>query len=181
MEPLCQSIRRLFGGYFYVRSRSISFKGAAPKKYHSYTVITRSFRANGLVCNYFDKYPMFGTKQLNYLNWRRIYMLIACKQHLTERGITEYKRIKLNHNTAHSTWTWAHLSLFYAEPKLQDPVRIVRYSGARMNQRTEQNAVVTTEIPQNAAVRLFQPFWQPEFWLLASGSSRSVFFSFAKK
>ena len=101
---------------------------------------------------------MFGTKQLNYLNWLRIYMLIACKQHLTERGITEYKRIKLNHNTARSTWTWAHLSRFccsgfYAEPKLQDPVRIVRYSGARMNSRTEQNAVVTTalvKIPQNA-------------------------------
>jgi len=43
---------------------------------------------------YFDKYPLVGSKQQDYLDFVRVAKLMASKAHLTLEGIEEIKQIK---------------------------------------------------------------------------------------
>jgi hypothetical protein len=78
--------------------------------------MTYNLKSNGLVCAYFDQYPLFSSKRLNYLDWRRIHELMVSKQHLTEKGRSEIMLIKGNFNSTRTTFTWGHLASFYAQP-----------------------------------------------------------------
>jgi len=46
------------------------------------------------VINYFDRYNLLSKKHISYLRWRKVYILIQNKEHLTEKGITRIMKIK---------------------------------------------------------------------------------------
>ena len=83
------------------------------KEYSSYTVITSSNATNSLVDNYFKDYPMFSSKQLNYLEWSKVFNFILNKKHLLRKGALICLESKNNMNKNRKTWNWDHLDQFY--------------------------------------------------------------------
>lgn len=57
-----------------------------------------SFGSAKKVINYFDEYTLLSSKFINYLKWRKAYLLIQHRDHLTESGIDKIKKLKLSMN-----------------------------------------------------------------------------------
>ena len=53
-----------------------------------------SFGSAKKVIKYFDKYHLLSSKHINYLKWRKAYILIQNGDHLTLEGIEKIKKIK---------------------------------------------------------------------------------------
>lgn len=53
-----------------------------------------SFGSAYKIINYFDRYHLQSTKQINYLKWRKVYLLIQEKKHLNKAGYEQIKKIK---------------------------------------------------------------------------------------
>ena len=83
------------------------------KEYSSYMVITSGDSTNLLVDNYFKKFPMFSSKQLNYLEWSKVLYLKLNKKHLLKKGALICLEAKNNMNKNRNRWTWNHLNKFY--------------------------------------------------------------------
>lgn len=56
------------------------------KEYYSYMITTSSLSTNLLVDNYFKQFPMFSSKQLDYLEWSKVLHLRLNKRHLVDSG-----------------------------------------------------------------------------------------------
>jgi len=67
--------------------------------------------------NYFDRFPMFSSKYLNYQDWRNVYdILIIKKEHLGKNKLDTYnkvKKIKDGMNKKRLLFNWNHLNNFY--------------------------------------------------------------------
>jgi hypothetical protein len=63
-------------------------------KYYSFMVIAHNDKSKDKIINYFDRYPLFSSKNLNYLDWKKVRKLVLNKQHLTLEGLNEIKKIK---------------------------------------------------------------------------------------
>jgi len=78
--------------------------------------ITNKIGASVIV-NYFDKYPMFSSKYMNYQNWRNVYeILIIRKEHIGINKLNTYKKvekIKNQMNNKRCVFNWDHLNDFY--------------------------------------------------------------------
>lgn len=55
-----------------------------------------------IIIPHFDKYPLITSKQLNYLDFKKVILIIYSKKHLTEEGMNEIKKIIKNMNTNRS-------------------------------------------------------------------------------
>lgn len=53
-----------------------------------------SFGSARKVINYFDQYHLQSTKHINYLKWRKTYLLIQEKKHLTVSGLEKIYKLK---------------------------------------------------------------------------------------
>lgn len=84
---LLDLIKTYFGGYIGYRL-----------KLDTYYYGSTSFKSAKLVIDYFDKYHLLSDKHLNYLKWRKAYVLIYKKQHLNINGIEKIKKLKNNMN-----------------------------------------------------------------------------------
>ena len=116
---ICSAIAAFFDASLYDRTRQVALKKNKTllKEYSFFIVMTCNLKSNGLVCNYFDQYPLFSSKRLNYIDWRHVHQLMVTKNHLTSEGRADYLRIKSNFNQNRTTFTWDHLYSFYAEKK----------------------------------------------------------------
>jgi hypothetical protein len=70
-----------------------------------------------ILVNYFEKYPLWSSKYLNYLNWRDAYfILIINKEHIVSNKLDTYnkiKEIKEKMNTKRRYFNWDHLNKFF--------------------------------------------------------------------
>ena len=57
-----------------------------------------SFGSARKVINYFNKYHLLSSKYINYIKWRKSYIIIQEKRHLTEDGIEKIKKYKNSMN-----------------------------------------------------------------------------------
>ena len=73
------------------------------KEYVSYMIITSSLSTNLLVDNYFKQFPMFSSKQLDYLEWSKVLHLRLNKQHLIDSGALMCLEAKNSMNTNRTT------------------------------------------------------------------------------
>lgn len=89
------------------------------KEYFSYMVITSSNATHSLVDHYFKEYPMFSSKQLNYLEWSKVFNLVLNKKHLIRKGALICLDSKNNMNKNRKTWNWNHLDSFYNQSFLR--------------------------------------------------------------
>ena len=86
-DYLLKLIKDFFGGNIgYISSQDTYYYGST------------SFGAARKVINYFDHYHLQSTKHVNYLKWRKAYILIQDKKHLTDVGIDKIKKLKQSMN-----------------------------------------------------------------------------------
>lgn len=63
--PICNTIAESFDLGIYHRTRK--------KKYHLIIIVSTSFHTNNKIINYFEKFPLFSSKYLDYKNWKAIH------------------------------------------------------------------------------------------------------------
>lgn len=80
-------IKKFFGGNIgYIKSQDTYYYGST------------SFGSAKMVINYFDRYHLLSNKNINYLKWRKAYVIIQNKDHLIEKGLTQIKKLKSTMN-----------------------------------------------------------------------------------
>lgn len=67
------------------------------KQYFSLSV--SSFEKLKVIINYFGLYPLFGIKNKDFKDWVKVYNMFLIKQHLTENGRCEIKKIQSGMNS----------------------------------------------------------------------------------
>ena len=78
------------------------------KEYFLISLSSQKARAN--LVNYLDKYTLFSSKLLNYIDWRECHYLINNNEHLTEKGQNTALLLKSKMNTKRTYYNWDHLS-----------------------------------------------------------------------
>ncbi len=66
------------------------------KSQDSYYFGSTSFGSAKKVINYFDRFHLLSSKYVNYLKWRKAYIIIHNKDHLTEKGLNKLIKLKKN-------------------------------------------------------------------------------------
>ena len=82
-DPLLLLIQNYLGGHIGYR-----------KNQDTYYYGSTSFGSAKKVISYFDEYHLLSNKHLNYLKWRKAYLLILQKEHLTVKGIEKIEMLK---------------------------------------------------------------------------------------
>lgn len=80
-------IKKIFGGYLGYR-----------KNQNTYYYGSTSFGSAKKVINYFDNFHLQSSKYVSYLRWRKAYIIIQEKRHLTEKGINNIIKLKNSMN-----------------------------------------------------------------------------------
>jgi len=78
-----------------------------------YRVRTTNLRANHLLINYLDEYPLFSSKYLNYIDWLKVLKYFECKEHTNLEAIKNIIKIKSGMNDRRTEFNWDHLNKFY--------------------------------------------------------------------
>ena len=68
------------------------------KSQDTYYYRSTSFGSAKKVISYFDRYHMLSTKQINFLKWRKAYVFIQNRDHLTEAGLEKISKLKSSMN-----------------------------------------------------------------------------------
>ena len=80
-------IMEFFGG-------NIGYRSSQDTYYYGST----SFGSAKKVINYFDHFHLQSSKHISYLKWRKVYLLIQSRDHLTEQGLNKIKKLKESMN-----------------------------------------------------------------------------------
>ena len=78
-----------------------------------YRVRTTNLQGNNKAKDYLIKYPLFGTKYLDSIDWMKVLDLFNNGEHKTELGKEKILYIKSNMNDKRTVFTWDHLQSFY--------------------------------------------------------------------
>lgn len=62
-----------------------------------------------IIINYFDNFPLYSSKHLDYLDWKKAAELILNNKHYTEEGIKEINIIRNKMNLKRTEFNWDHL------------------------------------------------------------------------
>jgi hypothetical protein len=68
------------------------------KSQDTYYYESTSYGSAKNVISYFDHYHMLSTKYVNYLKWRKAYIVVQNKDHLCEKGLNKIKSLKSTMN-----------------------------------------------------------------------------------
>lgn len=69
------------------------------KTQNTYYYSSTSFGSALNVIKYLDKYHMLSSKHINYLKWRKVYLLVQSKKHLTSQGQNQILKLKSTMNS----------------------------------------------------------------------------------
>lgn len=78
-----------------------------------YTLAATSKVSLAIAINYFNKYPLFTSKYLDYKDWEQVANLLINNQHLTDEGINTVELVRSRMNTKRIEFNWDHLKNFY--------------------------------------------------------------------
>ena len=78
-----------------------------------YRVRTTSLQGNIQAKNYLIRYPLFGTKYLDSIDWMKVVDLFSNGEHKTELGKKKIMEIKSTMNNKRTVFYWDHLQNFY--------------------------------------------------------------------
>lgn len=81
-------IKDFIGGNIYYR-----------KSQDTYYYGSTSFGSAKNVIKYFDKYHLLSSKHVNYLKWRKSYIIVQDKKHLTKEGYNKILKLKKSMNS----------------------------------------------------------------------------------
>jgi len=74
-----------------------------------YTLTASSLESIKVIINYFNKYPLYSSKYLDYKDWEIIAKLRLNNEHYTEDGISKVELAKNSMNNNRTFFKWAHL------------------------------------------------------------------------
>jgi len=80
-------LKKFFGG-------NIGYRTAQDTYYYG----SMSFGSARNVINYFDRFHLLSSKHINYLKWRRAYLLIQRGDHLSVKGWNKISKLKATMN-----------------------------------------------------------------------------------
>ena len=63
-------------------------------------VVKKFSDITSVIIPFFEKYPLLGSKSKDFIDWRKIVILMTSKVHLTEEGIEEISKIKSSMNSS---------------------------------------------------------------------------------
>lgn len=86
-EDLLILIKKFLGG-------NIGYRKILDTYYYGST----SFGSAKKVINYFDQHHLLSSKHINYLKWRKAYIIIQNKEHLNQFGIEQIIKLKMTMN-----------------------------------------------------------------------------------
>lgn len=69
-----------------------------------------------VLVNYFNQFPLFSSKHLDFLAWNETYFLIKNKQHFIKNGVeglNKIENLKNSMNNKRVDFNWDHLNNFY--------------------------------------------------------------------
>lgn len=78
-----------------------------------YRVRTTNLQGNLQVKYYLNKYPLFGSKYLDSMDWMEVVDIFEKREHKTPLGKEKIINIKSNMNDKRTVFTWDHLQNFY--------------------------------------------------------------------
>ena len=78
-----------------------------------FRVRTTNLQGNIQIKNYLNKYPLFGTKYLDSIDWIKVVDLFNNGEHKTDLGKEKIIKIKSNINDKRTVFIWDHLQNFY--------------------------------------------------------------------
>lgn len=78
-----------------------------------YTLTASSKVSLDIIINYFNKYPLFSSKYLDYKDWEKVAYLILNIQHYTDEGINTVELVRSRINTKRTDFNWDHLKGLY--------------------------------------------------------------------
>lgn len=105
---ICSKLASFFNVTLYSRTRK-----QGDKEFYFFMVMAHNVNSHIIVCNYFDTYPLFSSKYLNYQDWRLVHKMQLNKEHLTVNGETKCVIIKQRFNKKRTVFSWSHLDHFY--------------------------------------------------------------------
>ena len=73
------------------------------KSQDTYYYGSTSFGSAKKVINYFDHFHLLSSKHVNYLKWRKAYIIIKNKDHLNKDGIDKIIKLKNTMNRLNDT------------------------------------------------------------------------------
>lgn len=75
-----------------------------------YILAASSRKSLSVIINYFQVFPLFSSKYLDYLDWSKAVKLIINDKHFTEKGLIEIDSLKNNMNNKRVYFNWDHLN-----------------------------------------------------------------------
>lgn len=78
-----------------------------------YTLAASSKLSLDIIINYFNKYPLFSSKYLDYKDWEKVADLIINNQHYSKQGINTVELVRSRMNTKRTDFSWDHLNGIY--------------------------------------------------------------------
>nr|YP_010555402.1 LAGLIDADG endonuclease [Ramaria cf. rubripermanens]UYR22150.1 LAGLIDADG endonuclease [Ramaria cf. rubripermanens] len=78
-----------------------------------YRIRTTSLRGNIVLEDYFNRFPLFGTKYLDYKDWLDVLNFFKLGEHTNKSAIEKIISIKSNMNDKRINFIWDHLQNFY--------------------------------------------------------------------
>nr|AYM32749.1 LAGLIDADG homing endonuclease [Termitomyces sp.] len=92
----------------------VSLKNTRENTPHpQYRLRTMSLETNLILVNYLNEYPLFGSKFLDYNNWKEILNLFNPKFRYSKENIDKILNLKKEMNDNRTIFTWNHLNNFY--------------------------------------------------------------------
>jgi len=117
---LCQRLNDHNGQnnlYFLVEIAKILFTSVKSirmdQSHPQYRIRTTNLNGNIALENYLNKYPLFGTKYLDYRDWEKVLNLFKSGEHINNTGKEKIVSIKNNMNDNRTVFIWDHLQNFY--------------------------------------------------------------------
>lgn len=78
-----------------------------------YRLRTTNLDSNLILVNYLNEYPLFGSKYLDYNNWKEILNLFNPRFKYSKENIDKVLNLKKEMNDNRTIFTWDHLNNFY--------------------------------------------------------------------
>lgn len=75
-----------------------------------YTLTASSKVSLHIIINYFNKYPLYSSKHLDYKDWEKVAYMIINNQHYSEQGINTVELVRSQMNTKRTDFNWYHLN-----------------------------------------------------------------------
>lgn len=74
-----------------------------------YTLAATSRNSLIIITNYFEAFPLFSSKHLDYLDWSKAVKLMLSNEHYTDTNLLAINHLKSQMNRARTEFSWYHL------------------------------------------------------------------------